>query len=114
MRWLFQSWSPVVPIGFLLKGISRLQQARRFEWFTLQLQANWQTSRGEAAGDAHAGDAGQVGGDRVEVFQVHGQRIVGLLAELERGGWRRGAEDEIDVLEGSVVIAANQAADFQC
>ena len=64
-------------------------------------------------GNADAADAGEVRRDRVQVFQVHRQRVVGLLAELERRRGRRRADDEIDFLEGLVVVAADQPADLE-
>src|SRR3954463_4532748 len=42
---------------------------------------------GETGRDRHAGDAGEVGRDGGDVVEVHGHRVLELVAELER---RRG------------------------
>src|SRR5262245_51308917 len=68
---------------------------------------------GEPARNANASVAGEVGGDGVEVFQVHGERVAGFFANFERrigGGW---ANDEIDFLESCVIVAADEAADLE-
>ena len=52
------------------------------------LQTDGQLGVGEPAGDADAGDARQVGRDRVDVREVHGQRVVDFLADF-KGRFRR-------------------------
>ena len=56
------------------------------------------------------GHAGQVGGDGREVVEVHRDRVVDLLAQLERGG-RRGRRDQhVGLLEGGREVARDQRA----
>ena len=50
---------------------------------------------GGPAGHAHAGDARQAAGNGVNVGQVHGQRIVDLLAQFERRERRDRRHDRI-------------------
>src|SRR6476646_11770761 len=56
---------------------------------------------GEACGDRHPGHAGEVGRDGGDIVEVHGERVVELLADGERRG-RRGRRDEyVGDLEGA-------------
>jgi hypothetical protein len=51
----------------------------------------------QARRNRDAGDAGQVHRNRGDVVEVHLQRVVDLLAELERGGRSRRRRDDIDL-----------------
>jgi hypothetical protein len=63
----------------------------------------------EAAGQRHAGQAGEVG-DGVDVGQVHLHRVGALGAEGE-GHRRRGrAHDHVALLEGFDKVGGDQAA----
>ena len=73
----------VVMVGRLLVGVAGAEQRRLVERPAQELQADGQAAH-EAAGHRQPGHAGQVGGHREDVGQVHLQRIVGLLAEPER------------------------------
>ena len=50
------------------------------------LQADGQTI-GQATGDGHTGQARQVSGDGVDVFQIHSHRVFAFGAEAEGGAW---------------------------
>jgi len=63
-------------------------------------------------GDGHARQAGEVGGNRVDVVQVHGHRVVGLGAEWEGGGRAGGAQDDVHLLEGAAEVVADEVADL--
>jgi len=66
----------------------------------------------EAGGHGQARQAREVGGDGVEVFQVLGNRVAGLGADLPgrvRRGW---AEDHVDFFKGSHEVVLDQATDF--
>ena len=56
-----------------------------------------------------AADAGQVRAHRVQVEEVHRQRVVDLLADLEGGRGRDRPDDQVDLLEGPVEVLADQA-----
>jgi hypothetical protein len=64
-----------------------LQEAGFVEVFGEDLHADGQVrlALGSAAGDGDAGDAGEAGGDRVDVGEIHLERIVHAFAELESG-----------------------------
>ncbi len=64
----------------------------------------------EPDGEADAGDAREVRRDRREVVEVHGQRVVELLAELERRGGRRRRDQHVDLLERGVEVALDERA----
>ena len=59
------------------------------------MQADRQARLREAARDADAGDAGQIRADRIDVGEIHRQRVVRFLADLEGGGRRGGADDHV-------------------
>lgn len=101
-----------MPIGGLLEHVGGAEEAVFVEGAGLHLEADGEAGFCEAAGEADAGEAGEVGGDGVQVFEVHRERVVGLFTEFEGGIGGSGADDEIDVLEGRIVVAANEAADL--
>ena len=68
--------------------------------------------RREADGQAHRGVAGEVHGDGGHVVEVHRQRIVELLAQLERGGGRGRRDQHVDLGEGRLEVALDQRADL--
>ena len=107
-----------MPIRRSLEHSRGAEEAVLVEGAGLDLQADGERgaggfAAGEAAGDADAGDAGEVRGDGVKVFQVHGERVPGFFTNFERRVGSGGADDEIDFLEGSVVVAADQPADLE-
>ena len=72
------------------------------------MEADRQAAGGEAAGERNAANPGQVGADGVEVNQVHRDRVVGLLAQLEGGRGRDRAADQVNLLEGLKKILPDQ------
>ncbi len=99
---LCEDGPPRMPIGRLLIHVGGLQHSLFVEGTSLQLQSDRQAALGESARMRQAGDAGQVGRYRVQVFKVEREGVVRLFADLE--GRRRGRwpDDEIDLLEGFV------------
>jgi hypothetical protein len=67
---------------------------------------------GEPARHGHRGDAGEVRRDRREVVEVHGQRVVHLVPDRERGGGRRGRDQHVRLLERRGEVAGDQRADL--
>lgn len=87
-----------MPVGRLFVGVSDLEEAAFGEGGAKELQADrelWAGGvlLGEAAGEADAADAGEVGGDREDVGQVHREWVFRAFADLE-GGDRRGRADQ--------------------
>ena len=88
-----------------------VEQTTLLEVVAEQLHAHRQAID-EAGWHRQAGNAGQVGGDGVDVFQVGGYRVGVLLAEFPgqvRRGW---AEDHVDVLERRDEVVLDQASDL--
>src|SRR5262249_13066011 len=63
------------------------------------LQPNGQARAGLATGYADPRYPGQIGSDRIDVRQIHGQRVIGFLAEPESRRGRRGSNDGVDLGE---------------
>jgi hypothetical protein len=82
--------------------------------FAKDLDPDRETSFRLTAWDAHAADSCEGGGDRVDVFEVHLQRVVGLFAEFEGGCRSDGADQRVDLREGSEKVACQQSADLLC
>src|SRR5688572_21841494 len=72
------------------------------------LQPHRELRTREATGDAHARDARQVAGDGEDVEQVHRQRVVHLLANLERGHGRCRRDDGVDTLESGLEVVPDE------
>src|SRR3546814_4467511 len=60
----------------------------------------------------HRRNAGEVGGDRVDVVEIHRDRIVGLAAERKRDIGRGRPEHQIDTFERATEVFVNQLADL--
>jgi hypothetical protein len=73
------------------------------------LQADRQ-SLGESARNRETGQAGHVGGDREQVGEVHGERVLRFLADREGDGGTRRAEQQVVVLERSGVLLRDHRA----
>ena len=80
----------MAPVVGLFVGAGEGEEAGFLERPADQLQADGQTIASEAAGHREARQPGEVEADRVDVAQVHRERIRGLLALAERGGRRIG------------------------
>ena len=102
-----------MPVGRPLEDAGGAQQFLLGEGRGQELQADRQAGLRQAAGNTQAGNAGQVGRDRVNVREVHGQRVGGPLAELEGRGRRGRADQHVHFLESRVEVVADQAADLQ-
>ena len=76
------------------------------------LDADGQAVGAGAEGHRHGGVAGQVGRDRADVVEVHGERVGGLGAERERGGGRGRRQQHVEALVGGGEVAADQRADL--
>ena len=66
----------------------------------------------EAARDRHRREPGQVRADRVDVVQVHRDRVAGLGAELEGGGRRGRTDHDVHLGKGPGEIARDQLPHF--
>ena len=73
-----------MPIRRQLILMRNVQHSRLGEIVADDLQPDRQLI-GKAGRHAHAGQAGEVDGDGIDVFQVHGDRIVGFFTGLEGG-----------------------------
>ena len=75
-----------------------------------RLNNSWDRVRIESARDAHRADAGKIRGDGVDVAQIHGQRVVALVADRERRrrGDRRG--DHVHLRERFFEVAFDKRA----
>src|SRR5260370_42016593 len=76
------------------------------------LKSNGQARTGGAAGDTDPRDTGQIASDRVDVGQVHGQRVIGLFADLESRGGRGGGDDGVHFLKSRFKVTGQERADF--
>ena len=76
------------------------------------LHPHRQTFRGISARYAHARNSRQAPGNRINVREVHGQRVVHLLAELEGGEGRDRGHNGIHLLKRIRKIARDQGAHF--
>ena len=68
------------------------------------------SSSARPLGQRHAGDAGEVGRDGGDVVEVHGHRVVELVAELERRGRCGRADQHVDLLEGRREVVRDEPA----
>jgi len=75
-----------------------------------KLHADGQILVVEADRKSQAGHASQVGGQGENIFQVHGERIVTVLADLESGGGRYRSGNQVNILECALEIALDQSA----
>src|SRR5262249_18741634 len=79
---LLQDWSPPVPLGGLLVGVSGAEDRLFGEWLADDLEADREAVL-EAARDRDGADAGHVDRDGADVGELHRQRVVALLADPE-------------------------------
>src|SRR5919205_105232 len=94
----------------LLVGVREAEDVRLAPVAAHELEADGQPLGREAAGDAHAGDAREVGHAGVDVREVHRERVVRLLAEAEGGRRRRGREHGVAGVEGPEEVALDERA----
>ena len=81
-----------MPIGHLLVGVGDLEEGGFIQVFADELHTDGHVLR-EASGECNGRDASGVGGDGVDIREVHFERVAGLFAEFEgSGGAGRGEE----------------------
>ena len=73
--------------------------------FALRELARW------LHGDGDGRQAGELHRNGENIGEIHRERIIGLLADLECRGWRDGREQDIDVFECLVEVAGDERAD---
>ena len=76
------------------------------------LETDWQPVVGQPAGHRHRGTAVQVGRNRAQIRQVHLERIVHPLTQLECRGRRSRRHEDVDLLEGRLEVALDESADL--
>src|SRR5215471_293327 len=81
------------------------------EVFAQDLQADGQARLRLAAGDTDPRHADQIADYRIDVGQIHLQRIVSFFAQLK--GWRGcgGSDNRVHLAEGLFKVASQQSAD---
>ena len=78
------------------EGMRETEHPLLVEMITENLQTYRQAFRCFAARDAHAGDAGETAGDRVNIRQIHLHGIVYFLADVESRERRNRRDDRVD------------------
>ena len=74
--------------GCLLESVGDADHGHLVERFADDLDSDWLTLSAflcKSAGDAHGGEAGEIGGNGEHVFEVGLQRVVFEVAHLVRG-----------------------------
>src|SRR6185437_9012101 len=74
------------------------------------LQAERQTFARKTGGHRHRRQTRQVDGHREDVVEIHGQRVVHLVADAERSGGSRRRQDGIDAPESGIEVPRDQRA----
>ena len=77
------------------------------------MEPDWQPLLGQPAWQTQGGYARQIGTHRVEIDQVHCQRVFDHFAQCEGGAGRYGTGQNVANFKRPVKVLANQAADFQ-
>ena len=96
-----------MPVGFLLVGMRHVEQLRFGEMRARDLQAHRQIAH-EAAGNRHGRHAGEIRADRVDVVEIHLDRIRGLRADAEGDVGRGGAHEHVDFRERALEVLVDQ------
>src|SRR2546426_3300265 len=86
------------------------EELRLVEGTTDELEPDREIRPCRPRGEGERGRTGERGRDREDVVQVHRERVVHLLAELEGGRRRRREEDRVDARERVVEILPDQRA----
>src|SRR6185295_13225405 len=94
-------------------GVRDGEEVRLLEGLADELQSDRQSVRRETAGNVDGRQPREVHADRVDVAQVHRERI-GFFPDLERGNRRRGRDERVDFLVRVQEVLTNQRADFLC
>src|SRR5258708_2213185 len=96
--------------GALLHGQGYAQYGALVKMPAQNLQSNWQPGFRLPAGNADSRDSRQVGSDRIDVRQIHGQRVVCFFTQLEGWCWRGGSDDDVHFPESLFKIAGQERA----
>jgi len=102
-----------VKIGKLLPGVADAEEHGLVEGLGKDLEADGEAARGETAGEAEAGNAGEVDGDGEDIREIHLEGVVEFFAEGEGWGGRGGGDDSIYGVKGAGEILADEGADFE-
>src|ERR1051326_224892 len=103
----------LVPLGRLFVGVGHAEDRLFVECLAHNLQTDRQLRvGGEAAGNAHTADAGEVDANREDVAEIHLEGIVRLFPDSERRFRRRRGHDDIALLERLLEILTDQRPYF--
>ena len=97
-----------MPLGSQLVGVAYPEKQVFLEVWTHELHPDRQSLRIETDREGQPRYTRQVGGQGEDIFQVHCQGIIGMVAELEGGGRRNWGGDYIHLFEGLFKIALDQ------
>src|SRR5574341_59501 len=103
-----QGWLAEVPVCYLLVGMRHLEDGRLVEGLPDELEPDRQASFCEPTRDRHAGQARQIDRDREDVREVHLERVLGLLPNLECRRRRGGRGNHLTPFERMLEISADQ------
>src|SRR5262245_27828401 len=84
----------------LFVSISGIEEPRLIEMIGDELEADRQSGARSATWNADRGHPREIDRHRVDIAQIHGQRIVRLLADLEWRGGRGRRGNDVALLEG--------------
>ena len=79
--------------------------------FADELHADGHTV-GESAGEGQSGDTSRICRDDINIGEIHFERIVCFLAQLERGGGTGGSEENITGSQSSFKVTTKKRAYF--
>lgn len=99
-----------MPVGGLLEFVSDIQDFCFLHVVTDQLHADGQAILIKTRGNGHTGQAGQVEGHGIDIFQVHFHGVMIHRTQFGRGMWRGGTQDYVTLFKGCVKIVDDQAA----
>src|SRR3990170_282387 len=97
-----------MPVCRLLIGVRHFEDGGLIERLADELESDRQPGLGEPAGDGDAREARQVDRDREDVREVHLERVLGLLPELERRRRLGGGGDHLTPFEGLLEVPPDQ------
>ena len=102
-----------MPVGELLILMRAAEDGLLREMRPDEMQANGQVIN-EAARNRDARQAGKIRADRIDVVEVHRNRVVGLVTQFECGRWHRWPRDNIDIFKCFFEIITDQLSDLLC
>src|SRR2546423_11217238 len=99
-----------MPVCGLFEGVRESQYGFFSERLAQELQADWQLWRArKTAGHTDAANASQVCRDSKDIDEIHLQRVIDFLPDLERGGRRSRRYDGVHLFEGFQKIVADES-----